>query len=78
MTFPLRPEQDDISPAVMDMSTEVMRMESTVVPPRKHTDLYIESRYFFEKRIMLVSKENDFMEKVNIFSHSYNQKVEKT
>lgn len=66
MAFPLRLEQANVGIAAMDMSTEILELESDVLPSRDNPNFFIESRYVFEKRIMVVLKENNFMNQVDI------------
>ncbi|KAI7891006.1 uncharacterized protein EV154DRAFT_509714 [Mucor mucedo] len=66
LVFPLRPDSNDIAQAVIQMSTEILKNQSRVLPPRHLTDLYIESRYFFLNRLMLFVKENNFIEKISL------------
>lgn len=64
LVFPLRPEQVDVAHAVKSFSDQIMNTNCKFFPSCENMDLFIKSRYFFERRIMILLKENILIEMV--------------
>lgn len=64
LSFPLKPEKVDISHAVKTLSDRIMNTESKLLPNKQDITLFLESRFVFEKQIMVVLKESFLMDTV--------------
>ncbi|KAI9263643.1 hypothetical protein EDC94DRAFT_607372 [Helicostylum pulchrum] len=64
LSFPLKPEKVDISHAVKMVSDKIMNTESKLLPSKQDITLFLESRFVFEKQIMIVLKESFLMDTI--------------
>ncbi|KAI7903184.1 uncharacterized protein BX663DRAFT_507770 [Cokeromyces recurvatus] len=58
LQFPLRVEQEDISIATMSLLNDIQNGICPFLPKTLDFDLYIEAKYYFQKRIFGVLKDN--------------------
>ncbi|KAI9476103.1 MAG: hypothetical protein EXX96DRAFT_651789 [Benjaminiella poitrasii] len=58
LQFPLRVEQEDISMAVISLTSEIQNGNCAFLPKDLDFDLFINARYYFQKRIFGILKDN--------------------